>query len=162
MYSVQNVLDKKERYTHKIYYHSRSCDRIINESYFFDLGRDQKYHRDDGPAIVEYYERNPFHKSSEGWYRHGKKHRIDGPAISRWLPKGDVFAEYWYIEDSLHRPDGPAVKLRKSTGIEQNWYIHGVNVTDKVNNIINFLKLRGEYIEWSNESKMLFRLMLDG
>ena len=46
--------------------------------------KNDKYHRDDGPALE-------FTRGTKYWFQNGKRHRIDGPAIE-W---GDG-SRHWY------------------------------------------------------------------
>ena len=72
--------------------------------------RDDKLHREDGPA-VEYA------SGTKRWYRDGKRHREDGPAIE--YASGSKF---WYRDDKLHREDGPAIEYANGT---KEWYRDG-------------------------------------
>ena len=56
-----------------------------------------KYHREDGPAI-EWVNGNKW------WYLHGKLHRVDGAAEE--YTNGN---KVWFLNGEIHREDGPAV-----------------------------------------------------
>ena len=58
---------------------------------------DNRYHREDGPAI-EWFD------GTKAWYINGKLHREDGPAIERINGY-----KAWYLNGQRHREDGPAV-----------------------------------------------------
>jgi hypothetical protein len=42
------------------------------------------YHRDDGPAYIEYDGDNSM--ISQSWHKHGKMHRLEGPAYIHYKP----------------------------------------------------------------------------
>ena len=50
--------------------------------------KNDKVHRDDGPAIV--------YSNTQIWYQNGKRHREDGPA---YVGPGGL--KYWYNNDKL-------------------------------------------------------------
>ena len=68
--------------------------------------KNHRYHRDDGPAVLQ-YARHPITEKycwRHEWYHHGKLHRVDGPAMV-WE---DGYIE-WYangikIPDEAMRP----------------------------------------------------------
>jgi hypothetical protein len=59
--------------------------KIVSDicEYWFD--DNDFYHRDNEPAIINYYARY--------YYQHGKVHRLDGPAVI-W----DTTRQSWYID----------------------------------------------------------------
>ena len=64
--------------------------------------RNDKLHREDGPAIE-------YEDGSKQWWINGELHREDGPAIESLTP-GSEFCRAWYINDEPHREDGPALE----------------------------------------------------
>jgi len=71
---------------------------------------DEKYHREDGPAI----------EWSDGykvWYLNGNRHREDGPAIE-YADGG----KEWWVNGERHREDGPAVELANG---DKEWWVNG-------------------------------------
>ena len=73
--------------------------------------KNDKYHRDDDPAI----------ECSNGdkyWYKNGLTHRDDGPAIE--YANG---AKSWFQHGKLHRDDGPAIVHASGNTL---WYKHGI------------------------------------
>ncbi len=58
-------------------------DSLGNKRYY----KDDKYHREDGPAIE-------YPNGVKSWYINGKRHRIDGPAIEC----ADGY-KIWYLDD---------------------------------------------------------------
>jgi hypothetical protein len=76
--------------------------------------RNDKLHREDGPAIEE-------PDGSKMWYRDGKLHREDGPAVESLTP-GSEFCRGWYINGERHREDGPAIETEKGGKV---WYKNG-------------------------------------
>jgi hypothetical protein len=90
--------------------------------------KDDKLHRDDGPA---YYSK--INKNKE-WYKNGKKHREDGPAII----KGNY--KVWLINGELHREDGPAI----INGDYKTWYINDI-IRNK-DWVEKYLKIRKKHL----------------
>ncbi len=80
---------------------------------------DNKLHREDGPAAIE-YSKNGL-KKAEWWYLHNKHHRIDGPSIICYK-NGKMSEEYWYRDGRLHREDGPAVICFENGIMVKKWY----------------------------------------
>jgi hypothetical protein len=72
--------------------------------------KNDKYHREDGPAIE-------WADGSKSWYINGRLHRVNGPACE--LVKGSKF---WYINGQLHRVGGPAMEHADRS---KDWYIRG-------------------------------------
>jgi len=68
-----------------------------------------KLHRDDGPAIIDYT------WGVRQWFRDNLRHREDGPAIEQ----DDGYKEWW-INHQRHRLDGPAVEF--ANGSKEWWY----------------------------------------
>ena len=52
-------------------------------------------HREDGPAIINYYESGE--KQYEQWWVNSKKHRIEGPAHINYYKDGTIWFEYYLI-----------------------------------------------------------------
>tara|TARA_R110000868_G_scaffold99024_4_gene272650 strand:- start:11312 stop:11641 length:330 start_codon:yes stop_codon:yes gene_type:complete len=69
-----------------------------------------KFHREDGPAIE-------YHDGIKLWYLNGELHREDGPAFDN-----SIGTKKWFLNDILHREDGPAIEW--SDGFKA-WYYHG-------------------------------------
>lgn len=62
---------------------------IKNSSFTIYLDKDDEYHREDGPAVIN-MKNNYF-----GYYIHGKRHRLDGPAVT------NAYHEYYYVKGKL-------------------------------------------------------------
>ena len=71
-------------------------------------------HREDGPAIQEWYEDEQ--KFIEEYFIKNEYHREDGPAIQEWHENGKVFRQLYYLHDKMHREDGPAAIYYKKNG----------------------------------------------
>ena len=65
--------------------------------------KDGKYHREDGPAHINYSETGEI--LEEHWYINGEAHREDGPAKIYYNYNGEVVREMWCINNSYHRED---------------------------------------------------------
>jgi len=99
---------------------------------------DEKYHREDGPAIE-------LADGGKEWYLNGKHHREGGPAIEyadgtkEWYLNGELHREdgpaveyasgfkYWYLNGKHHREDGPAVEYADG---KKEWWIDGKRLTE--------------------------------
>ena len=80
---------------------------IIETNNLTDEIRKLTYHREDGPAEIEYYKNGQ--KEYEAWYLNNKQHRKDGPAIIGYYNENGLKEyEAWYLNDKYHREDGPA------------------------------------------------------
>ena len=148
------------------------------------LNEDSMFHREDGPAIINYDLYGKVHE--EHWYINGKCHREDGPATISYYTNGKIQEEYWRIDGELHREDGPAHKEYLDSGkqISEYWFlkglmtredgpsfvmysrvgktdilwiINGIDVSDEVNEWIKKHNIP-DWSEWSNKEKALFKL----
>lgn len=63
----------------------------------------------------------------ELWYKNNKKHRNDGPAEIWYYTSGSIMREIWYKEDREHRDDGPSHIVYNSNGRKDRefWYNNG-------------------------------------
>ena len=88
--------------------------RIINdiEFHFDDQNR---YHREDGPAVDG--------PRSREWFIHGVLHRDDGPAV-------ELFGCHncWYQRGVIHRNGGPAIEFADGS---KRWFWNGKKVSEK-------------------------------
>ena len=97
----------------------RSKDGYLREEYI----RNGKYHRDDGPAIVQQNQDGSTHVE---YYRNGELHREDGPAFVACYDDGSRL-EMYYLNGQKHREEGPALIATGSDGkyIAKHWCNHG-------------------------------------
>ena len=91
---------------------------MLKKEYF---DSDDRYHRDDGPAII-------WASGTQEWYQHEHRHRDDGPAAI-W-PDG---SQFWWFDHMRHREDGPAVI--RADG-RREWWMNG----KEVDPLIHFLQ----------------------
>ena len=101
-------------------------------------------HREDGPAII-------YPDGDKRWYIHGKRHREDGPAVI--FPDG---SQQWFINGNLHRGDGPAV-INHNTQ-KSRYYIHGLDVTDRV---LDWMKRDGLHGDLTPDDMRIFVFEFD-
>ena len=94
------------------------CFRIIDKDEFKIYYKlDGKYHRTDGPAMID-------NGGTEEWLVNGKYHRLDGPAVIR-----KYYCNWWYKNEILHRLDGPAVEYVKEDMKKYNeWWVDGKEI----------------------------------
>lgn len=95
-------------------------------------------HRDDGPAVVSYYDDGSVR--TEWWFKHGKIHRIgdhitNTPAVTKYDKGGNVEERTWYREGKKYRDDGPTcIKYHKNGNMsEQQW-----SENDIISNIVKY------------------------
>lgn len=79
------------------------CDKTTRRRkhfyyYINDLGA-KVWHREDGPAIVEYYYVKTNKIYYESYYLHGKQHRIDGFSQAYYDINGNITSAYHLIDD---------------------------------------------------------------
>ena len=93
--------------------------------------KDDRLHRDDGPAQIERSEKTV----CETWWKEGKRHRDGGPAqIERDLATGTVFHEIWFRDGQMHRDDGPAEIWRnRASGavIAEGWWRNNTKILSR-------------------------------
>ena len=77
-------------------HHHRNCP--LKTRYWV---KDDKYHRLDGPAIINYYENGQIEK--EEYYINGLLYRENGPSIVRYYRNGDKAEEHWSYENGIKK-----------------------------------------------------------
>ena len=88
-------------------------DHFYNQFY---LDEDCRFHKDDGPAIVDC-------EGSRIWFRHGLRHRDDDlPGYE--AKNGD---KAWYKDGKLHREGKPAIEYADG---KAEWWLQGMKLTD--------------------------------
>jgi hypothetical protein len=88
-------------------------DHFYNQ-FYLDAGC--RYHKDDGPAVID-CEGNKF------WYKHGERHR-DGDLPAVEMKDGD---KAWYKDGKLHREGKPAIEFAKGG---EEWWLDGLKLND--------------------------------
>lgn len=91
-------------------------------------------HNNNGPAIIEYHSNKSI--KSKSWIVDGKYNRLYAPAIIEYDDQGSVVNEHWMVDDR--------------------------SIDDEVNEIFKSINLTGSYENWSDEDKMIFKLIFDG
>jgi hypothetical protein len=111
------------------------------------------YHREDGPACLWTFD------GQESWYRNGVRHRVEGPAL---YSDSDPETEAWFFSGKYHNETGPAIvyskkamKMMEQEDIPPAWYIHGVDITNEVN---QWLQENDITLPLNDEQKILFKL----
>ena len=81
-----------------------------------------------------------------------KLHREDGPAIIHYYENGNIEEEYYFINGKSHREDGPAdIWYDKNGNIQSEWYyINNKEVTKEHIERIRFNKKFEEYMGGSH------------
>ena len=89
---------------------------------YYDNGniKSRRQHREDGPAVEEWYEDGQ--KEEEKYFLNNKIHREDGPAYQKWDYYGQKTEEWYCINGEYHREDGPSII---------HWYANGNNYIEK-------------------------------
>ncbi len=88
-----------------------------------------KLHREDGPAVIWYYEvYSVLVVEHEIYYQHGERHRVDGPAAIWYHPHGHVLREEYYHYGEKHRTKEPAAIYYRPDGsvMSEYYYLNGV------------------------------------
>ncbi len=64
----------------------------------YNYKSDDKLDKDDGPAVIEYYNSNNEQKRVEIWYSYGImcRSKTDGPAYTEWNIDGTIKHEIYY------------------------------------------------------------------
>jgi len=127
----------RENMNPKIYYYKNG--KIQAEHYYFN----NKYHRVDGPAIINYHENGKI--QSKYYYINGKCHRTDGSAITSYYKNGKIRCQYYCLNNKSHRVDGPA---------EIYFYINGKTEYEYYD-IVGVEYSKQDYIKLINEIKQL-------
>jgi hypothetical protein len=70
------------------------------------LDKNNRLHRENGPANISYYENGNI--EYKGYYCNGSIHRINGPAFIEYYENGNICNEEYFINGKRHREDGPA------------------------------------------------------
>jgi hypothetical protein len=83
--------------------------------------RNNKKHREDGPAVVNH------DGSNQWWFYHGKLHRLGGPAVIQ-----NGCKEWWY-------KGKPITKYLKKWASQRNIDIHNMSSEDQSAFIFEFL-----------------------
>lgn len=161
--------------------------RSSDWSIIYNFKINNKYHRLDGPAYIEYYSNGIIKK--EVWYNNGKMHRIDGTALITRTEK-NVITEYEYqVDGEIHRDDGPAWAIFNDDGskrgerwyinnkphrengpawinydihgniIKEDWYGNGKYFDSKIMEIIKFLNLPLDMSKWDKMDSMTFKIL---
>lgn len=68
------------------------CGQIMKEDWLVDGMRS----RNDGPALVKYYENGKI--KHEEWYKNDILHRDDGPASIMYYKDGERKCEQWFLD----------------------------------------------------------------
>lgn len=112
------------------HYVSRYNDSTVGIEYWKNDA--DKYHRENGPAIIDYYDTGEIHM--EQWYINDSIHRDNAPAIIKYDKKGHKIGYMWWNHGLRHREDGPAVMCYNEDGecIEKEYFWNYNKITDFV------------------------------
>lgn len=145
--NFKEVVEKKGNIKHIKQYLNNCLQR---EAWY----RDEKLHRDDGPALIEYYPSGKIY--SEKWYQNGVLRK----EISYWS-NGSKKQEVWYNETGqLHRDDGPAVVMysQNAAKIYEEWRKNGLIWKEDGPAVIEYFESGEKASEsWFNEKSRLHR-----
>jgi|GEM_PF-1932098 len=91
-----------------------ASDKTVDDVFSVTWAVKGKFHREGGPAYIEFFSPSEGVVAEEAWYRDGLLHRDDGPArIQRHSEMPDLnIHEEWCLYGKRHRLDGPALILR--------------------------------------------------
>lgn len=89
-------------------------------------------------------------------------HRIGNPAMVCFMNTGVILYELWYNNGKLHRLDGPAsIEYINGRISSQRWGRNGIYFDNHALEIIARLNLPNDYLEWSEDDKLIFKLSLE-
>ena len=109
--NFNNCLRLMKKYQNKKFRNGNISIEI--KSSLIKIYKNEKLHREDGPAII-------VSNGSKVWYRNSLCHRDDGPGVI----DSDGF-KAWYKNGLYHRDDGPAIIHNDGT---KEWYKNGVRI----------------------------------
>lgn len=116
---------------------------------------DGNYHREDGPAYIQYYSNGKVMK--EKWYTHGVLHSDTTPSIKMYHTNGELNGIIWYTHGVLHREDGPAlIRYENKISISEGWFLNGINISNYIRDFINIFII--DENKWTRDDMVLFRL----
>ena len=73
----------------------QNYNKVVITEYSIIYTLDGKYHRTDGPALIQYCDKQKvFHMQ---YCLNGKRHRTDGPAYIYYKTDGSVGHQYYYL-----------------------------------------------------------------
>ena len=126
--SFNKCLRLMKKYDNKKFINGNVSIEITSN--LISIYKNEKLHRDDGPAVI-------YSNGNKTWYKNGELHRDDGPAVIR-----NDGTKGWYKNGLCHREDGPAVIF--SDGY-QAWYKNGKRHRDDGPAVID---IDDNYKEW--------------
>lgn len=65
-------------------------------------------HRENGPALIQYYDMEGSPLLNESYFVDGISHRTDGPADIMYYPNGNIIEEVYLVDGECHRLGEPA------------------------------------------------------
>jgi|15BtaG_2_1085339.scaffolds.fasta_scaffold02162_4 antitoxin component YwqK of YwqJK toxin-antitoxin module len=99
---------------------TKNIDSADNFGYY-------KLHREDGPAIVAFY--NNGNVWYEKYFENGHLHRVDGPAEVSYYDTGVKATELYCQKGHMHREDGPS-KTYFTDGNSETILCYAIDGTD--------------------------------
>ena len=90
-------------------YYDAERKHVASVMHLIDIDGTSMLHREDGPALVRYYENGSL--MFEGWYVKGICHREDGPAKIWHDSDGSVNQEAWRVNGTA--PTNEWIHARK-------------------------------------------------
>ena len=115
---------------------------------------DGKYHNDDGPACIRYYDNGQ--KEYVSYWIDGRWHNLKGPAIIWYYDNGQKEYEAYYVDGKWHNVSGPAhIEYYDNGQIKYETYW----VEDKWidgHKLIQELGINSDYTLWTDDEKDMF------
>lgn len=100
---------------------------IYNDHYIKEYFKNDKVHREDGPAYIKYYLNGII--ANQTWFIDNRRHSIDDKFTSAWYhPNGMISDVSWYIDDKRQREnDKPTYISWNDDGrlVKKIWFIDG-------------------------------------
>lgn len=151
-YNEENIqIDNKPSL---IIYYTTGEIKVLERYY---LG--QYYIYNDEPSCMRFFKDGS--KAVESWWTRTLEHRVDQPQHISYFPNGTIREEIWKYQDNMHRYDGPSYSLYDKDGNLKSigFHINGEDLTKKAAEILGLLKINIDSRKWSNEERMIFKLM---
>jgi len=74
------------------------------------------YHRNDGPAMIHYFDKVGGVIEREVYFHRGRRHRIDGPAQTTYYKNGTIKLLRYFKHGKYHREGKPSIIEYDLTG----------------------------------------------
>jgi hypothetical protein len=85
--------------------------KIIDKQKEEWLNKDNRFHRESGPAVIYFYENGNI--KYEGYYLNGKQHREDGPALIQYNHNRNIICEEYHLNNIEYSKQNYLEQIKK-------------------------------------------------